>query len=59
MHIYRNKAFYIIGTFLDTMFKESVVIQMTGIVQEIIYLGLGFIMILLLLMMIYMKYKCW
>ena len=43
MQIYENKAFFVIGMFLDTRFIESVVIQIN-------YYGLGFIMIVLLLM---------
>ena len=35
--------------FLDTKFTESVVIQMTGIVYEIVYFNLGVIMTWLLL----------
>ena len=63
MQIYKNKAFYVIGMFLDIRFVEcvwvhlrrnhnnsSVVIQMTGILYETIYFSLDFIMILLLLM---------
>ena len=50
MQIYKNKVFYVIGMFLDTRFIETVVIQMTGILYKIIYFGLGFIMILPLLM---------
>ena len=57
MQIYKSKVFYVIGVFLDTRFIESVVIQMTDILYEIIYIGLGFIMILLL-WWIYMKHKC-
>ena len=61
--MYKNKVFYIVGMFLDIRFVEcvwvhlrrnhnnsSVVIQMTGILYEIFYFGLDFIMILLLLM---------
>ena len=36
--------------FPDTRFTEFVVIQMTGILYKVIYFGLDFIMILLLLM---------
>ena len=63
MQIYKNKAFYVIGVFLDIRFGEcvwmclrknhnnySVVIQMNHILYAIIYFGLDFIMILLLLM---------
>ena len=63
MQIYKNKAFYVIGLFLDIRFIEyiwvhlrrnhnnsSVVIQMTGILYEIIYCGFDFITVLLLLM---------
>ena len=63
MQIYKYKAFYVIGVFLDIWLIEciwvclrrnhnnsSVIIQMTGILHEIVYFGLDFIMILMLLM---------
>ena len=63
MQIYENKSFYVICAFLDIRFVEwvwvhlrrshinsSVVIWMTYILYKIIYFGLVFITILLLLM---------
>ena len=63
MQIYENKAFYVIGMFLDIRFVEcvwvclrknhinfSVVIQITGNLYKIIYFGLDFIKIMQLLM---------
>ena len=63
IQICENKAFYVTGVFLNIRFVEciweyfrrnhnnsSVVIQLTAILYEMVYFGLGFTMILLLLM---------
>ena len=46
------------GVFLDTRFRESVVIQMTGILYKIVYFGFGFITIFDTFDEFTWKYKC-